>query len=65
MGSPARQLTGKELRRLRRDKLRLTQQELGEEIGVTRGTVLLYEHGRLKITRAVELAVLCLVEHGS
>ena len=49
-------MTGKELRDARR-YLKLTQDELGREIGIHKNTIARMERDELEIPKAVELAV--------
>ena len=41
-----------------REKLRITQRELAERLGVTRATINSREAGRVRITKEAELAIL-------
>jgi DNA-binding XRE family transcriptional regulator len=50
-------LTGHELRCLRRDLLRLTQEELATKLELRRGTIGRYEREDWPIPRTVEYAV--------
>ena len=46
-------MTGDEMRRIRTQLLKLTQKQLGEQLGVAENTVARYERGELNINEPV------------
>jgi DNA-binding transcriptional regulator YiaG len=58
-------LTGAELKLIRKDLLRLTQQGLADALGLSSATVSQYEQGRIRVPRLVELAVMQLCRIGA
>ena len=50
-------MNGKELRRLRKTVLHMTQLEMSQELGVTSTTIANWEHGLSPISKSIEMLI--------